>query len=855
MFIARFKFFWGALSVIASLSSAFAQGPTATPAEKLATLPGFKVELLHSATKEEGSWISMAIDPKGRLIISPQDDRNKLPLLRVTLTKQGQIEKIEKINQPVWTAMGLLYAFDSLYVSGNGANGLGLYRLKDTDGDDQYDSLEFLRKIDGAAGEHGSHALVVGPDKKIYWIHGNFVKLPGDLSPSSPHRNYADDLLLGRMEDGNGFGRGNKPPGCFVLRMDADAKNVELFAAGMRNAYDFDFNAEGEMFTFDSDMEWDWGTPWYRPIRVCHLVSGGDFGFREGTGKWPTYYPDSLPPVVDIGIGSLTGVKFGTKSGFPTKYKKALYIMDWSYGRIIAVHLTPKGASYSGAFENFVAPVSLKLTGPKATLNVTDMEFGQDGAMYFTTGGRNTQSGLYRVSYVGDESTNPTELADKIGAPARALRRRLEAFHGKRDLKAVDLAWPQLNSDDRSIRYAARIALESQPVEQWQQRALDERRANASVTALLALARCGNPSVQKELLDSLDRLDRDALNEAQKLEALRVLEVAFTRMGKPDTGVAKDTTERLDPFFPSRSESLNRELCQLLIYLEAPGAVQKTMRLLAQAQTQESQLYYVLGLRNMETGWTMDDRGAYFSWFHRNRSFDKHPVEVLQWFADVGQPYHDGASFKNFMANIRTNAAARLTDTERASLEPLIAGGAVPFKPTKERSLVKEWKTDDLLPALDQVSKGRSFERGKAAFNDAQCLACHRFGNEGGAVGPDLTGVASRYTRRDILDSILEPSKVLSDQYQNIIVTKKNGDDVTGRLLEENNRRLVLVTNPLTGEQVEVSRSDVQGRRASTVSPMPDGLVNILTRDEILDLIAYLESGGKANAPAFGATK
>src|SRR5437870_5852667 len=215
MFIARFKFFWCARSVIASLSSAFAQGPTATPAEKLATLPGFKVELLHSATKEEGSWISMAIDPKGRLIISPQDDRNKLPLLRVTLTKQGQIEKIEKINQPVWTAMGLLYAFDSLYVSGNGANGLGLYRLKDTDGDDQYDSLEFLRKIDGAAGEHGSHALVVGPDKKIYWIHGNFVKLPGDLSPSSPHRNYADDLLLGRMEDGNGFGRGNKPPGCF----------------------------------------------------------------------------------------------------------------------------------------------------------------------------------------------------------------------------------------------------------------------------------------------------------------------------------------------------------------------------------------------------------------------------------------------------------------------------------------------------------------------------------------------------------------------------------------------------------------------------------------------------------------
>src|SRR4030095_6031408 len=180
MSITRFKLIYGTFCVASCLSAAFVQAaasdpPAATPAEKLTTLSGFKVELLHSAAKEEGSWISMAVDPKGRLIISPQDDRNRLPLLRVTLTKQGQIEKIEKINQPVWTAMGLLDAFDSLYVSGNGTNGLGLYRLRDTDGDDQYDQLEFLRKIDGAAGEHGSHALVLGPDKKIYWIHGNFV--------------------------------------------------------------------------------------------------------------------------------------------------------------------------------------------------------------------------------------------------------------------------------------------------------------------------------------------------------------------------------------------------------------------------------------------------------------------------------------------------------------------------------------------------------------------------------------------------------------------------------------------------------------------------------------------------------
>ena len=139
------------------------------------------------------------------------------------------------------------------------------------------------------------------------------MNLPRNLSPSSPHRNYADDQVLPRAEDGNGFGAGKKPPGGFLLRLDADAKNVELMAAGMRNTYDFDFSPEGEIFCFDSDMEWDWGMPWYRPIRIYHLVSGGDYGFREGTAKWPKWYHDGLPPVVDIGIGSPTGVKFGTK--------------------------------------------------------------------------------------------------------------------------------------------------------------------------------------------------------------------------------------------------------------------------------------------------------------------------------------------------------------------------------------------------------------------------------------------------------------------------------------------------------------------------------------------------------------
>jgi putative heme-binding domain-containing protein len=833
--------FTGSITLRAQAAAAPRQ---ATPADALATLADFKVELIRSAAPDEGSWVCITVDPKGRLIISPQDPKH--PMLRVTLTREGQIEKIEPIELQVGGAMGLLYAFDSLYVNGKGRDGLALYRLRDTNGDDQYDSVEVLRKWSGDGGEHGPHGVVLGPDKKLYSVNGNFVNVPDDILPSSPHKNYADDIVLPRMEDGNGFGAGKKPPGGFVVRMDPDGKNAELFAAGQRNTYDIAFSPDGELFGFDSDMEWDWGTPWYRPTRVNHIVSGGDYGFR-----------DSLPANVNIGIGSPTGVKFGFDAHYPDDYRAALYIMDWSYGRILAVHLKEKGATYTGTFENFVAPKSLREAGPKATLNVTDLEFGKDGAMYFLTGGRGTQSGLYRVGY-----TKPIPAAGNEKFPsadaveARKLRRELEKFHGKQDPKAVGFAWPHLKNPDRWIRHAARIAIESQPVSEWKERALNESNVNAGLTAFLALARLGGKETQPELLKALGKWPLDTLNEEQKLEKLRVIEVSFARQGHPSDDLVKLAIEKLDRQYPAKSWPLNRELSQLLIYLEAPGVVGKTLDLLTNAQTQEEQIHYIISLRNLKSGWTMDQRAAYFGWFNGDRKVVRHSPETLEWFADVGRDYSDGASFPRFITNIRKAATAALSDSERAELASVITGGPVtPKPPLVQRQFVKEWKMEDLLPELDKVSKGRSFEKGKQAFNDAQCIACHRFGNEGGSVGPELGAASSKYTRRDILEAIIEPSKVVSEQYQNTALILKNGDDVSGRVIEENSRKLVLVTDPLKQTQQEIQKNEIKERQPSKVSPMPEGLVNILTKEEILDLLAYIESGGKSNAPAFAGGK
>src|SRR5207247_2651890 len=121
-------------------------------------------------------------------------------------------------------------------------------------------------------------------------------------------------------------------------------------------------------------------------------------------------------------------------------------------------------------------------------LSVTDMIVNpKDGAMYFCIGG-NSQSALYRVTYVGMETTALAKN-DETFAAERAIRYKLEAFHGKQDPNAVGIAWPLLGSDDRFTRFAARVAIEHQDVKQWQDLALKESHPVAAIHGLLALVR------------------------------------------------------------------------------------------------------------------------------------------------------------------------------------------------------------------------------------------------------------------------------------------------------------------------------------------------------------------------------
>lgn len=803
--------------------------PAATPAEALQAPDGFKIDLLYSVPRDEqGSWVAMAFDDKGRLITSDQYGT----LYRVTLPPaapgSGAAKtKVEKLGVQIGGAQGLLHAFDSLYVVVSqrvGEYGQGLYRVRDTNGDDQYDKIELLREFKGS-GEHGPHAVVLSPDgKRIFVVAGNHTDLPEPVDVTRQPRVWDEDQLLPRMWDARGHARGKLAPGGWIAITDPEGKHWELFSSGYRNEYDIAFNADGELFTFDSDMEWDIGSPWYRPTRINHATSGSEFGWRSGTGKWPAYYPDSLPAVADIGVGSPTGVTFGYGAKFPEPYQRALYALDWSYGNIYAVHLKPAGSSYDATVEKFI-------TGKP--LPVTDMLVNpRDGAMYFTIGGRKTQSGLYRVTYPGFKGKvlSDAQLKQDGGEEARALRHKLEAFHGKQDPKAVENAWKHLSSPDRFLRYAARIAIENQPVAQWQDRALRETDPQAALEALLALTRHGDKALQPKLLAALDRLPWDSLNEAQKLALLRVYGLAFIRMGAPDAATAQAIGKKFMQHYPSASRALNIELSRMLAYLETPGVIEKTLDLQAKAPTQEEQIHYAYVLRPVKSGWTPELRRRYFDWFNK-----------------AGE-YRGGASFGGFLTNIKNEALEHVSEADKAALADVLspkASEATAAAPIAPRSFVKNYTVADLAGKLDKGLKNRDFANGRAMFAAASCFACHRFAGEGGAVGPDLTGVGGRFSPRDLLESTIEPSKVISDQYQSVIFTMTDGSQVVGRIMNLNGDKIMVNTNMLDpGQSVNVDRTQVANQIVSPVSLMPPGLLNTLTEQDVLDLMAYLLSGG-----------
>jgi putative heme-binding domain-containing protein len=380
------------------------------------------------------------------------------------------------------------------------------------------------------------------------------------------------------------------------------------------------------------------------------------------------------------------------------------------------------------------------------------------------------------------------------------------------------------------------------------------------VTALVGVARQGKKEDGPAVLAALNKLDLGKLPEPLALEALRAYELACIRLGRPAAADREALLKRLSPLFPGATDDLNAELVQVLVYLQDPAVVARTMKLFEQAKPAKKpnwvtvldrnkgyagavdkayekgppleKIHYANVLRNASVGWTPEFRKTYFEFLNR-----------------LEDSFNGGASYKKNIQLMRKDATASLSPAERKALGELTR--EKPKAALKLEDLPKpkgpgrEWTTSELLSMAETSPRRPSFENGKRAFQAARCIACHRFDGEGGDQAPDLTGVAARFGLRDLIESIVEPSKIVSDQYQATVLKTKEGSVVSGRIIGEKDGKLQVVADLLFPDKVtEVAKAEVADSKPSALSPMPEKLIGPLSADEALDLLAYLLSGG-----------
>lgn len=823
------------------------------------TLPeGFDAEILYEVPKSQGSWVAMAFDPKGRLIVSDQDDKG---VFRVTLPRDGAETKVESLpgfpyepidwgKRKVGGALGFHYAFDSLYVT----TMKGFYRVRDTDGDDVFDDFKLLKRLNYGY-EHSAHSIIETADGKgLYLVSGNFTRTPEGTTSLQP-KVWQEDTLLSPLPDPMGHAVGLKAPGGWICRISPDGSDWKMIASGFRNSVDIALNREGELFTYDSDMEFDVGCPWYRPTRVNHIVSGGEYGWRSSSANWPDYFADSLGSVIDVGPGSPTGMSFGHHSVFPAAYQDKLFLCDWTFGTIYTVELEESGSSYTGTKKEF-------LHG--SPLNIAAMRFGPDGAMYFVTGGRTTASKLYRIRYTGDKSDGaPRTLVANQGL--RDLRHSLEKFHdgGSGGAEAVEKAWPFLSHDDRAIRYAARIAIENQAFDLWREKVFTETIPRAVIHAIIALCRHGDESLSGRVIDKLGEFSLSDLEQEDRLALLRAYSLCFTRLGPPSPEKAAAAIAKLDPHYPAEDDTLNAELCRVLSFLDAPSVVAKTVALMKSTRAEAvsydkdmlerheyghailnmmantpntRNIHYAYCLRRVRSRWTLEDRRYFFGWLNDSLAND------------------GGKSFSGYIRSIRADAIEHLPPGEAAAVSELLKDiGTIDLSalPVPKGPPVA-WTVDSAMKLFATDLHGRDFGNGKKMFSAGRCVACHRFEGSGGASGPDLGSVGNRFSIRDILVAICEPSESISEQYLASSITLKGGGSLYGRLLYNNDNEIAVAPNPFNYSEIAKAPADqVEKIEYSQISMMPPGMIAAMNADELKDLIAYLVSGGNPEHEAF----
>ena len=909
--------------------------------------PGFVVEQI-AGDDEVGSLIQLTFDAEGRLVVSKE---RSYPTRLLDNDGDGLYETQQTISEEVENCQGIWFDGPVLYADCSHPDDgeAYLFKLTDRDGDGAAEEREAVVLYLGRIGEHGPHDIRRGPDGMPTVMLGNHTFIPAErIAVDSPLKNYGEAQLLARYMDARGHAVGRRAPGGALFRIENGGESFSLLFGGFRNPYNHAYNYEGEVFTFDSDMEWDIDLPWYREVRSVHGVPGADYGWRTGSGKFPPYYLDSLPPVDDLGRGSPVGVDFYHSYAYPAAYFDGFLQGDWSRGRVVLSKFRRAGATYELA-----EPATDFIYGEP--LNVTDLEVGPDGLVYFTMGGRGTQGGVFRVAYKGYGANRArlpdsgilavarraqplsafshayflktqAAMGDAWGAKLTALVRdeqaetadRAQALHllqrygpkpnaelirvayaspdaslraaaiyvvgqhGSDRAKAIAAGGLQdadpfvrrraaealarmggaafaptadlyrlLADGDRFVRWAGRAALEETDRNEWRDLVVEEQNPAAAATGMLALVRTASRPIEVETVfeKSLSMLKQPGLSAADELALLRVFHLACIEIEDGCRQSLRDQIyETVAARFPAGDERLNREYARTMAYSGRPEAIGKILsQIPGGEENRQLQIHYVYCLREIADGWSAEQKKTLIAWFQKARN------------------WRGGASFPGFINRMFESSLAFFSEEEKQA-----AYAAIPeYAPVDDEKLLAQLRRREnhMQPNVyarkrgtqayskqeifeymmyDPMTTIAKVETGVKIFNDA-CAKCHKYGDLGKDYGPDLTTVANRFNRRDMLEAVLYPSKTISDQYGSWRI--ETADDVYSAMILEEDEEKITVLIPDLDRPVEIARSKIVDLRESDVSIMPEDLLDAYDMRSAAGLFRLLEDGRAAARP------
>jgi len=521
------------------LSLARAADLVPVPALGLRVERGFNVTLVADNDLAPDTWC-MTIDSAGRVVVGNGQSIRTL----ADDDGDGEADRAVEFARVERGVMGMCFDGTSLYALADG----WFERFDDADGDGVADGPP-ERLVPFGFGEHGGHAMRKGPDGWWYLIAGNDSGFTADK-----HATLASSPIL-------------KPEGGALLRLTPDGRQSEIIAHGFRNSYDFDFNAEGDIFLYDSDGEADNLLPWYFPTRIYHVGYGQHHGWRLAGYKrsWPRpdYYADTVPILSRVGRGSPTGVTCYRHFQFPEDFRDGLFFADWTFGRIYFLPLDVNGASYTVQDADvFIEPIGTQGFAP------TDIAVGADGSLFISIGGRKTHGAVYQVEWTGTQVPPPVApllnadlnnvllAAQPLEAWSRALWMPAAARAGAQSFAAIvsDEAMPP-SYRVRAIEVLtemfggvpggrARVAAQSSAPEVRSRIAwsLGRLPPDNAAPLLVGLANDLDPSVRRVALDAI----ADRLSLINPADLMPVLQLGMNHIDKFVRLAATRAASRMD---------------------------------------------------------------------------------------------------------------------------------------------------------------------------------------------------------------------------------------------------------------------------------------------------------------------